>query len=106
MLNSMVKDAGLPVHYANGMESMGDRIKQLRVAQGLTQPQLAERVGVTKSAVSQWEDGSTSNVKLEVFLLLCEVLRTDPKYLVWGPDRAPTDTSAPGRHRRPSISQR
>lgn len=106
MLNSMVKDAGLAVHYASHMETMGDRIRQLRVAQGLTQPQLAERVGVTKSAVSQWEDGSTSNVKLEVFLLLCEVLRTDPKYLVWGSNRAPTDPGATGRIRRPSISQR
>lgn len=106
MLDYIVKDAGLKVVYAYCMETMGDRIKQLRIAQGMTQPELAERIGVTKSAVSQWEDDSTKNIKLEVFLLLCEILRTDPKYLVWGPGRTPDNPGATGRYRRPSIVQR
>jgi transcriptional regulator with XRE-family HTH domain len=69
------------------METMGDRIRQLREARGLTQQQLGALVGVTKSAVSQWEDGSTKNLKLETFLRVCEVLQTDAEYLIWGPDR-------------------
>lgn len=106
MLNCEVKDAGLRVPYAVRMETMGDRIRQLRIAQGLTQPELAELVGVTKSAVSQWEGDSTKNIKLDVFLRLCEVLRTDPKYLVWGPQRSPDDTSTTGRFHKPSIASR
>jgi transcriptional regulator with XRE-family HTH domain len=91
MLNPIVKDAGLGVLYAGRMETMGDRIRQLRIARGLTQPALGELCGgVTKSAVSQWEDGSTENIKLKTFIRLCEVLQTDPQYLIWGPDRSPT----------------
>lgn len=86
------------------MESMGDRIRQLRIAQGYTQPELAKLVGVTKSAVSQWEGDSTKNIKLDVFLRLCEVLRTDPRYLVWGPARSPDDQSSTGRFRKPNIA--
>lgn len=105
MLNLAVKDAGLQVHYALPMETMGDRIRQLRIARGLTQPALGELCGgVTKSAVSQWEDGSTENIKLRTFIRLCEVLQTDPQYLIWGAARSPSDDSgATGRHRRPSI---
>lgn len=33
------------------------RIKELRVAAGLTQGQLAEQVGVSQPAVAQWETG-------------------------------------------------
>lgn len=89
MLNRQVKDAVLKVSYAVLMETMGDRLKRLRVARGLTQPEFAKKVGVTKSAVSQWEDGSTKNLKLEVLALVLEVLNTDLQYLVWGEDRAP-----------------
>lgn len=105
MLNHAVKDAGLPVIYAVCMETMGDRIRQLRIARGLTQPALGELCGgVTKSAVSQWEDGSTENIKLKTFIRLCEVLQTDPQYLIWGADRSPTGTpGAASRLRRPSI---
>lgn len=104
MLNTLVKDAGLDVHYATGrmnIETMGDRIKRLREAQNLTQTELGELCGVSKSAVSQWEDGSTSNIKIIPFLKLCDALKTDPHYLAYGPDRAPEDTAATGRFRRP-----
>jgi transcriptional regulator with XRE-family HTH domain len=107
MLNQLVKDAGPPVAYASYMESMGDRIRQLRIARGLTQTALGEQVGVTKSAVSQWEDGSTANVKLQVFMRLCAALRTDPHYLIYGETRGPDhDTGSTGRFRRPGGAQR
>jgi len=69
------------------METMGDRIKQLRKARNLTQEQFAQAVGVTKSAVSQWEDGSTKNLKLATFLQVLEVLATDAEFLIYGPER-------------------
>jgi transcriptional regulator with XRE-family HTH domain len=69
-------------------ETMGDRIRVLRQARGLTQEGLGEAVGVSKSAVSQWEDGSVANIKLKTFLALIEVLRTSHEYLVHGPERA------------------
>jgi transcriptional regulator with XRE-family HTH domain len=110
MLNNTVKDAVQTVAYALGkMETMGDRIRRLREAQNLTQTELGELCGgVTRSAVSQWEDGSTTDIKLKVFLALCDALKTDAHYLVFGPDRAPegTDTSSTGRFRRPGVGKR
>jgi transcriptional regulator with XRE-family HTH domain len=104
MLNPMVKDAVPAVPYAYRMETMGERIRQLRIARGMTQPELGELCGVSKSAVSQWEDGSTEDIKLKPFLRLCEALQTDPHYLVFGPERE--DPSPTGRHRRPAFPAR
>lgn len=90
MLNAPVKDAERLYAYAvPPMETMGDRIRTLREARKLSQEALGKLVGVTKGAVSQWESGSTKNIKLETFLALLEVLRTDYEYLVYGADRAP-----------------
>lgn len=93
MLNRQVKDATPVGPYALLMETMGDRLRRLRVARGYTQPEFAKLVGVTKGAVSQWEDGSTKNLKLEVLAKVLDVLGTDLKYLVWGEHRSP---SSPG----------
>ena len=38
---------------------IGENIKRLRTAKGLTQEQLSEAVGVTCAAVSKWERGDT-----------------------------------------------
>lgn len=71
------------------MQTMGDRIRQLREARGLTQRQVGDYCKVTDASVSQWERGATANIKLATFLLLCEVLNTDAQYLIFGADRKP-----------------
>lgn len=38
------------------MSSFGDRLRAARAARGLTQDELADLIGVTKSAVSAWEN--------------------------------------------------
>jgi repressor LexA len=94
MLNLQVKDAEPLSEYAyQHMETMGDRIRMLRDAKGLSQEQLGKLVGVTKSAVSQWENGTTQNIKLEEFLTLVDVLGTKPHYLVYGAERGPSPGS-------------
>jgi DNA-binding XRE family transcriptional regulator len=96
MLQSDFKDAvSLFAYGATGMETMGQRIKQLRLAKGWNQEALADRLGVSISAVSQWERDETKNPKIEFFLTLAEVLGTDPHYLAFGPERV-----APGKSRR------
>jgi len=69
------------------LETMGDRIKLLRIAQGLSQSTLGKQCGVSKAAVSKWENGGTSNIRLPTFMRLCESLHTDPAYLIWGAAR-------------------
>lgn len=86
------------------METMGQRIRHLRAALGFTQQQLADKVGVSKGAISQWEGDAVENIKLKNVLTLCDLLRTDLPYLVYGAARrpaniAPFPTSETGKFR-------
>lgn len=72
--------------------TIGDRIRQAREALGLTQPALARRVGVTKSAVNQWEHGQTKRLEGENLLRCARALGVSPDWLLSGkgpmrPDR-------------------
>lgn len=71
------------------MSTMGKRIKALRQAKGLSQQDLADRLGITKGAVMHWETGRTKNIKNETMLELVRILETDQEFLLFGPDRAP-----------------
>ena len=63
------------------MESVGSRIKARRKELGLTLQVLAECIGVTRSAVSQWKNDGT-NITAENFLKLSLALRTNPFNLI------------------------
>jgi transcriptional regulator with XRE-family HTH domain len=96
MLELNIKDAVAPIAYAGfRMETMGQRIRQMRDQRGWTQDELATLVGVTVSAVSQWELDQTENVKLMPFLRLAKLFETDPHYLVFGPSRGVAELSKP-----------
>ena len=70
------------------MQTMGERIKMLRIAKGLTQTELGDLVGAAKTTVSQWENDGVNDIKLKTFLLLVEALGTRYEYLVYGPKSA------------------
>jgi transcriptional regulator with XRE-family HTH domain len=96
MLELNFKDAvGVSPYALSPMETMGQRIKKMREARAWTQGQLAEMVGVTVSAVSQWELDQTENVKLLPFLRLAKIFDTDAHYLVFGPGRGAAELSRP-----------
>ncbi len=96
MLELNFKDAGSLYAYDFApMETMGQRIKRIREQRGWTQQDLAEQVGVTVSAVSQWELDQTENVKLLPFLRLAKLFETDPHYLVFGAGRGAVELSKP-----------
>ena len=63
--------------------SLGERILELRKAADISQGQLAEDMGVSRQAVSKWENDlaspDTSNM-----IRLAEVLNTEVEYLVSG----------------------
>ena len=63
--------------------SVGERIIELRTAQNLSQGQLAEAMGVTRQAVSKWENDLSSPDTLKL-IQLAEVLDTDVEYLATG----------------------
>ena len=57
----------------NMRKSIGIRIRNYRNAMGFTQQELAERLGVTNSAVSNWEKGS-NGIDIELIPKICNVL--------------------------------
>lgn len=57
-----------------------DRIRQLRIAHGWSQQELAEKLGVTNVAVSQWERG-VKQPKLEMREALCDLFNVNMEYL-------------------------
>jgi transcriptional regulator with XRE-family HTH domain len=74
------------------VSSLGERIKSrreyLEKKRGFDFPQaeLARKVGVERSSVSQWENGSTHGLKPENLLNTRDVLETTVDWLVWGRD--------------------
>lgn len=69
---------------ASGMERINDRIKRLRDQAGMSQGALARAVGVTRPAVSKWENGDTENLKLSNLIKLCQIFRLTADELIGG----------------------
>lgn len=68
----------------------GQRLQQLRKTKGLSQEELADRVGVSRQAVSKWESGQTAP-DLERLLALSEQLNASTDYLLKGIDPSPQE---------------
>ncbi len=70
------------VTYTGG-ETMNKNIKLIRTRNkaGLTQQELADRMQVTKSTISNWENGY-SNPNLEKAIRLSDILNCDVKELI------------------------
>lgn len=60
----------------------GDRIKELRILNNLTQEELGNKVGVKKAAVQKWESGLTKNLKRSVIQKLSEIFDVSPTYVM------------------------
>lgn len=65
---------------------VGARIAALRKARGLTQEQLAERLHVTRQAVSSWETAN-SYPDVEMLAALSEALEVSIEELIYGTPR-------------------
>ncbi|HVY13659.1 MAG TPA: helix-turn-helix transcriptional regulator [Rhodopila sp.] len=65
---------------------IGIRIKALRREKGISQDELAQRVGVTRSAVAQWETGRTGQVTGNLSRI-AGALDASVEFLVYGDDK-------------------
>ena len=63
------------------MKYLGKRIKDARLLAGFTQEKLAEKVGVSRAAISRWELGEIEP-KLGNFVKLASVLCVSTDYLL------------------------
>lgn len=64
------------------MNSIGRRIKEARLASGLTQQQLGDIVGVQKSAIAKYESGRVVNIKRDVLTKMAEALDVGLYWLI------------------------
>lgn len=78
----MLNPDDCPLAYVAGMDfefdqkAVGRRLKAARKRADLTQDKLAEKFGITKSAVSQWESGSTLP-DIRPIIALCQSCRAN-----------------------------
>lgn len=80
---------------------IGIRIKQLRKQSGLTQPELAEQVGVHETTIRRWEKEKDNGPDNKSVKKLAEILKTTSDYLLSGtgkenPNPAPTNKTNDG----------
>ncbi len=66
------------------METIGQRIKRIRESANVSQQYIADKVGVSRVAVTKWENGHTSNLKLDNLMKLCKLLDISVEYLIYG----------------------
>ena len=74
----------------------GGRIRAARRAIGMTQGALAEAVGVTRSAVAQWETDRAGQIRANL-ARIAEVLGVSLAYLVQGVEEPGGDIPVPSR---------
>jgi len=72
------------------------RLKELRVALGLTQAELAARAGVRRATVSRIENAHVTGIDFAVLERLAGVLGVEPGMLI---SRVPPPAVTPGRER-------
>lgn len=61
---------------------MGDRIRELRLKNKLTQDELAEKLGLQKSAIAKYENGRVENIKRSMIQKMSLVFGVSPAYLM------------------------
>lgn len=63
------------------MVDVGSRIKELRVSQKITQNDFASRLGVTKSAISSYENGSRLP-SYDILIKISRIFKVSTDYLL------------------------
>lgn len=61
---------------------MADRIKERRIAMNFTQEELAQKLGLQKSAIAKYEKGRVENIKRSIIEKMSELLDCSPAYLM------------------------
>lgn len=62
--------------------TIGDRIRDLRIKNGLSQIDLAEKIGSTKQAIYKYEKGIVTNIPSDKLQDIARALFTTPAFLM------------------------
>ena len=73
--------------------SIADRIQTLRKSKGISQEELADKVGVSRQAVSKWESGQSAP-DIEKIILLSEFFGVTTDFLLKGIEPVAEETKS------------
>lgn len=62
--------------------TIGERIKLLRESKGMTQPELAEKIGTTKQNIYKYETGIVTNIPSDKIELIANLFEVSPCYIM------------------------
>lgn len=82
--------------------NLADRIQYLRKQKGYSQEDLADRVGVSRQAVSKWES-EQSTPDLEKVIVMSELFEVTTDYLLKGIEPLPKDVTQPKKKPNANI---
>lgn len=73
--------------------NLGERIFELRKQNGLSQEELAEKLGVSRQSVSKWESGNVMP-DIDKAVAMCELFGVTTDYLLTGKDEEKNDINS------------
>ena len=62
---------------------IGDKIREARLAKGMTQEELGDLIGVQKSAIAKYENGRVVNIKRSTLKKISDILGIRPAELIF-----------------------
>lgn len=70
---------------------IGDKIREARLAKGMTQEELGELIGVQKSAIAKYENGRVVNIKRSTLKKISDILGLRPSELIFEEEQKKND---------------
>lgn len=71
--------------------NIGEKIKNARLAKGMTQQELGELLGVQKSAIAKYESGRVVNIKRSTLKKISDILGLRPAELIMELEEKPVE---------------
>jgi transcriptional regulator with XRE-family HTH domain len=87
------------------LNTIGSRIRAVRVARGMALGECAKEIGVSRTSLSQWEAGNVKDPNITALTALTEVMDCSLEWIIErkGPDPVLSPSIAAPRRRRPPV---
>jgi transcriptional regulator with XRE-family HTH domain len=72
--------------------NLSERIQTLRKSKGMSQEQLADKIGVSRQAISKWESGQIAP-EIDKVILMSDIFQVTTDYLLKGEENKMQDFS-------------
>jgi transcriptional regulator with XRE-family HTH domain len=87
-------------------ETLGERIRKERLRYGMSQVELARRVGISKTAMNQIEMGETTDPRVSRLRAIADILGVSMDYLAGRQDEDGTPTPIKRPHQPTALRTR